>query len=169
MVLCVNFNLWSWVYLLMVCDEVTFYEFKGKQKAQVKEGCAHWATPSHQDLVYTCFNNVVLFLWNFLLLSSCSQPLIHDLWVLLPFTFLLPIFCTLFFLLKTSNISLDSLCAFKIWLNLLVFSSNTPFFYKQEQNRLQDRSGFVTARPNLPDIVRLGPYRHYGFVLGDHA
>jgi hypothetical protein len=27
MVLCVNFNLWSWVYLLMVYDEVTFYEF----------------------------------------------------------------------------------------------------------------------------------------------
>jgi hypothetical protein len=28
MVLCVSFNLWSWVYLLMVCDEVTFCEFQ---------------------------------------------------------------------------------------------------------------------------------------------
>jgi len=27
MVLCVSFNLWSWVYLLMVYDEVTFCEF----------------------------------------------------------------------------------------------------------------------------------------------
>jgi len=26
----------------------------------------------------------------------------------------------------------------------------------------------VTAWPNLPDIVRFGPYRPYGFVLGDH-
>jgi hypothetical protein len=32
MVLCVSFNLWSWVYLLMVCDEVTFCEFQGKKK-----------------------------------------------------------------------------------------------------------------------------------------
>ena len=36
MVLCVSFNLWSWVYLLMVYDEVTFCKFQGKQKAQVK-------------------------------------------------------------------------------------------------------------------------------------
>jgi len=28
MVLCVSFNLWSWVYLLMVCDEMTFCEFQ---------------------------------------------------------------------------------------------------------------------------------------------
>jgi len=27
----------------------------------------------------------------------------------------------------------------------------------------------VTARPNLPDIVRFEPYRPYGFVLGDHT
>ena len=27
MVLYVSFNLWSWVYLLIVCDEVTFSEF----------------------------------------------------------------------------------------------------------------------------------------------
>jgi hypothetical protein len=38
MVLCVNFNLWSWVCHLIVYDEVTFYEFKRKKKqdAQVK-------------------------------------------------------------------------------------------------------------------------------------
>jgi len=35
MVLCVNFNLWSWVYLLIVCDEVTFCEFQ-KQDAKVR-------------------------------------------------------------------------------------------------------------------------------------
>jgi len=28
MVLCVSFNLWSWIYLLIICDEVTFYEFQ---------------------------------------------------------------------------------------------------------------------------------------------
>jgi hypothetical protein len=28
MVLYVSFNLWSWVYLLIVCDEVTFSEFQ---------------------------------------------------------------------------------------------------------------------------------------------
>jgi hypothetical protein len=28
MVFCVSFNLWSWVYLLMVCDEVTFCELQ---------------------------------------------------------------------------------------------------------------------------------------------
>jgi hypothetical protein len=28
---------------------------------------------------------------------------------------------------------------------------------------------FVTARPNLPDIVRFGLYHSHGFVLGDHA
>ena len=27
----------------------------------------------------------------------------------------------------------------------------------------------VTAPPNLLDIVRFGPYRPHGFVLGDHA
>jgi hypothetical protein len=27
----------------------------------------------------------------------------------------------------------------------------------------------VTTRPNLLDIVRLGPYRPHGFVLGDHT
>jgi hypothetical protein len=27
----------------------------------------------------------------------------------------------------------------------------------------------VTTRPNLPDIVRLGPYRPHKFVLGDHT
>jgi len=36
MVLYVNFNLWSCVYLFTVCNEVTFCEFQGKQKAQVK-------------------------------------------------------------------------------------------------------------------------------------
>ena len=36
MVLYVSFNLWSWVYLFTVCNEVTFCEFQGKQKAQVK-------------------------------------------------------------------------------------------------------------------------------------
>jgi len=36
MVLCVSFNLWSWVYLLEVCDEVIFSEFQGKQESQVK-------------------------------------------------------------------------------------------------------------------------------------
>ena len=32
MVLCVSFNLWSWVYLLMVCDEVTFCEFQENKR-----------------------------------------------------------------------------------------------------------------------------------------
>jgi len=31
MVLCVSFNLWSWVYLSMVYDEVTFCEFQKTQ------------------------------------------------------------------------------------------------------------------------------------------
>ena len=35
MVLCVNFNIWSWVYLLIVCDEVTFL-WISKQDAKVK-------------------------------------------------------------------------------------------------------------------------------------
>jgi hypothetical protein len=36
MVLCIHFKLKFWVYLLIVCDEVTFYEFQEKQGTQVK-------------------------------------------------------------------------------------------------------------------------------------
>jgi hypothetical protein len=39
MVLCVNLNLWSWLYLLMVRDKVSLYEIKKKQDAQVKTRC----------------------------------------------------------------------------------------------------------------------------------
>jgi hypothetical protein len=51
MVLYVSFNLWSWVYLFTVCNEVTFCEFQGKQKAQVKtwgfikKGCFFFLAP----------------------------------------------------------------------------------------------------------------------------
>jgi hypothetical protein len=36
MVLCISFNLWSWVYLLMVCDEVTFCEFQETKRLKSK-------------------------------------------------------------------------------------------------------------------------------------
>jgi hypothetical protein len=51
MVLCVSFNLWSRVYLLMVCNEVTFYEFQEKQGTRVKtwgfitKGCFFFLAP----------------------------------------------------------------------------------------------------------------------------
>ena len=40
MVPCVSFNLWSWVYPLMVYDEVTFCEFqKTRCSGFIKKGC----------------------------------------------------------------------------------------------------------------------------------
>ena len=65
MVLCIHFKLWFWVYLLTVCDEVTFCEFQGKQKAQVKT----WG-----------FIKKDCFLFLALILSACIiiRSLIHE-------------------------------------------------------------------------------------------
>ena len=76
MVFYVSFNLWSRVYLFMVYNEVTFCEFQGKRKAQVKT----WG-----------FIKKDCFLFLALILSACiiTSSLIHEATTLMekPFKF----------------------------------------------------------------------------------
>jgi len=64
MVLCISFNLWSWVYLLMVCDEVTFCEFK--------------ETKGSKSKLEDSSRKIVFFLAPILLACIITSSLIHE-------------------------------------------------------------------------------------------
>ena len=64
MVLCISFNLWSWVYLLIVCDEVTFCEFQ-----ETKDSSQNLRI--HQEVLFSFLAPI---------LSACiiTSSLIHE-------------------------------------------------------------------------------------------
>lgn len=117
----------------------------------VKWGVCSLSYTLSQDPNYTFFHNVVLFLWNFLSLSFYSQPLILGLCVILPFSFLLPTFCTLFFWYFHYKKPLIFLFILSIIFICFYPPSylKTSFFYTQKKKktrRLQNLGGFLESR-----------------------